>query len=184
LTNEDSGKDAGVTSIAIFENLIVTGSLDDLIRVWDMNGNLLEKFVGHGKSVYSVGFSNNGNEVVSGSLDQTVRVWELSPETIAANAAINSAGGPATSPSQQPPKLPTKTTTNSKSICKGHQDYVLTVGYPGRTSALGNVDKAGNALEPLNTDWVVSGGKDRHVFFWDKEDVVMSMSGHKNSGKI
>ena len=152
----------------------MTGSLDDVIRIWDFNGNLLEKFIGHEKSVYSVSFSPDGTEVASGSLDQSVRIWEVGSETIATNNSLN-AGTPAV-------KIATKTTTTWKSLSKGHQDYVLTVGYPGRATALGNVDKAGNALEPLDINWVVSGGKDRHVLFWDREEMVLSMSGHKNSG--
>jgi glucose repression regulatory protein TUP1 len=42
------------------------GSLDKMVRVWDIRtGQLLERFEGHKDSVYSVAFSPDGRSIVS-----------------------------------------------------------------------------------------------------------------------
>lgn len=73
-------KDPGVTSVAISHDcrLVATGSLDKMVRVWDIQtGQLMEQLEGHRDSVYSVAFMPNTNELVSGSLDKTVKLWKL-----------------------------------------------------------------------------------------------------------
>ncbi|MEM9219928.1 MAG: hypothetical protein AAGD25_37075, partial [Cyanobacteria bacterium P01_F01_bin.150] len=58
---------------------IVSGSLDNTVRLWDLNGNPIgEPFQGHTSWVYSVGFSPDGQRIVSGSADTTVKVWPAS----------------------------------------------------------------------------------------------------------
>jgi glucose repression regulatory protein TUP1 len=159
--------------------------LDEVIRVWDLRtGYLLERFEGHVKSVYSVAFSPDGLSLVSGSLDQTLKIWDLSPQTL---KTLREPVGP------KPEVLITKKCRHSFS---GHQDYVLTVAYPGMASSIGRVDAQGRPIHDpsFDVDWVVSGGKDRHVIFWNGKDgsrigedsfsPLLSMSGHKNSGLL
>lgn len=63
-------------------NYIAAGSLDNGVRVWDLDqGNLLEILQGpegHKDSVYSVAFSRDSKDLVTGSLDKTIKMWELS----------------------------------------------------------------------------------------------------------
>ncbi|KAJ3270827.1 general transcription repressor [Terramyces sp. JEL0728] len=190
LSNDDdtsaakNGKEAGVTSVAIRQNdckCIVTGSLDDYVRVWDLRtGYLLERFESHEKSVYSVAFSPDGLSLISGSLDQTLKIWDIDQKTL---AILNNPPGA---------KVETIVTKNCRHSFKGHQDFVLSVCYPGVQSSIGRVDSAGKAIQDpaFDVDWIVSGGKDRHVLFMDAKDMVpgaqtttplLSMSGHKNS---
>ncbi|KAJ3254084.1 general transcription repressor [Boothiomyces macroporosus] len=181
---EKNGKEAGVTSVAIRQNdckCIITGSLDDYVRVWDLRtGNLLERFESHEKSVYSVAFSPDGLSFISGSLDQTLKIWDLDPRTL---AILNAPPGG---------KVETLVTKKCRQSFKGHQDFVLSVCYPGTQSSIGRVDNTGKPIQDpsFNIDWIVSGGKDRHVLFLDAKDMkagdlnispLISMSGHKNS---
>ncbi|KAF8623183.1 hypothetical protein AX17_007508 [Amanita inopinata Kibby_2008] len=72
--------DAGVTSVAISHDsrLIAAGSLDTIVRVWDVaSGQLLARLRGHADSVYSVAFSADGCGLVSGSLDKTLKYWDV-----------------------------------------------------------------------------------------------------------
>ena len=48
-----------------------TGFLVERLDSGNENGN------GHEDSVYSVAFSNNGEQIASGSLDRTVKLWHL-----------------------------------------------------------------------------------------------------------
>ena len=167
LTIED-----GVTTVAISPDTkyVAAGSLDKSVRVWDVKmGYLLERLEGpegHKDSVYSVAFSPDARMLVSGSLDKTIKMWELS----------------ATRPmGQQPSKngrciktfeghrvcflpLPKKRQQRANSS-PSLQDFVLSV-----------------ALTP-DSEWVLSGSKDRGVQFWNPRtgETQLMLQGHKNS---
>jgi glucose repression regulatory protein TUP1 len=79
---EPESIDAGVTSVAISPDSrwVATGSLDMLVRIWDVNtGALVERLRGHKDSVYSVVFSPDGRGLVSGSLDKSLKYWDITP---------------------------------------------------------------------------------------------------------
>ncbi|MCH4903543.1 hypothetical protein GSN00_03905 [Cylindrospermopsis raciborskii CHAB3438] len=57
--------------------LLAIGMRNNTIRLWDLQGNLIEKFKGHEQSVKSVAFSLDGLSIFSSSDDETVRVWDL-----------------------------------------------------------------------------------------------------------
>lgn len=56
--------------------LLVSGSADRTVRVWDARSGLVaaEPFEGHTEWVWSVAFSPDGTRIASGSFDQTIRV--------------------------------------------------------------------------------------------------------------
>jgi WD40 repeat protein len=57
---------------------IVSGSADETIRLWDLQGNPIgQPFTGHTSYVVSVQFSPDGKYIVSGSRDKTIRLWDL-----------------------------------------------------------------------------------------------------------
>ncbi|MBD2033617.1 caspase family protein, partial [Leptolyngbya sp. FACHB-321] len=56
---------------------IISGSHDDTVRAWSLDGTLLRTLEGHTGAVSSVGLSGDGQTIISGSGDNTVRVWSL-----------------------------------------------------------------------------------------------------------
>lgn len=79
---EPENIDAGVTSVAISPDarFVAAGSLDMLVRIWDVaTGHLVERLKGHKDSVYSVAFSPDGRGLVSGSLDKSLKYWDITP---------------------------------------------------------------------------------------------------------
>jgi WD40 repeat protein len=57
---------------------IVSGSLDNTVRVWNLATGRLERTLdGHADSVCAVAVTPDGTRIVSGSWDNTVRVWNL-----------------------------------------------------------------------------------------------------------
>lgn len=75
-------RESGITSLSISQDrkLIATGSLDRLVRVFELvddDFKLIETFEGHLDSVYSVTFDSHDSTVISGSLDRTIRKWSL-----------------------------------------------------------------------------------------------------------
>lgn len=92
MLTESGPMDAGVTSVAVSPDgaVLAAGSLDTLVRLWDMRtGQLLDKLRGHKDSVYSVAFAPDGTFLVSGSLDKTLKMWDLTSLDRSGAAAAN-----------------------------------------------------------------------------------------------
>jgi WD40 repeat protein len=74
------GHIGAVMSVAFSQDnkRIVSGSLDNTIRVWDAEtGDVVSgPFEGLSGFVNSVAFSQDGKHIVSGSSDKTIRVWD------------------------------------------------------------------------------------------------------------
>jgi WD40 repeat protein len=56
---------------------IATGSFDNTVKLWNLEGKELQTFKGHSNSVLSVAFSPDGKTIASGSKDNTVKLWNL-----------------------------------------------------------------------------------------------------------
>jgi hypothetical protein len=58
--------------------LLATGWEDKLIRIWDVNSQLIKTiFSGHENDIYSVDFAQDNRTVASCSGDRTARLWDL-----------------------------------------------------------------------------------------------------------
>lgn len=62
------------------DNYVVSGSLDNTARVWEVASKKEVAKMAHDNIVTSVAFSPDGKYVVSGSWDQTVRILVYRPE--------------------------------------------------------------------------------------------------------
>lgn len=119
--------------------------------------------MGHTDSVYSVAFTPDGKGLVSGSLDQTLKHWDLTP--LLRHPSRNA-------PLRQPYDGTKREQSEKGCACTvnftGHKDYVLSVAVSH------------------DSQWVVSGSKDRCVQFWDLRtaQAQLMLQGHKNSGGL
>jgi len=78
LTKDEAHED-GIWSVSwSSKNQLVTGSLDNTVRVWDAeNGELKATLTGHNLAVNSVDTNVEGTLAVSTSLDSQIRIWDL-----------------------------------------------------------------------------------------------------------
>ncbi|KAH1022518.1 WD repeat-containing protein 61 [Dendroctonus ponderosae] len=70
---------------------IITGGVDDLVKVWDLHEDKLElkhTLEGHSLGVISVAVSNNGKLCASSSLDASMRIWDLEKGEKIANVDV------------------------------------------------------------------------------------------------
>ena len=64
--------------LAPMASRIISGSADNIVRVYDLGGNAPPRAMGgHIARVYGVSISADGKRAVSGSADMNVRVWDL-----------------------------------------------------------------------------------------------------------
>ena len=57
-------------------SILVTGSEDAIVRIWDsINGKLLHVLKGHDDVIEAVAFSPDGESIATGSGDKTVHIW-------------------------------------------------------------------------------------------------------------
>ena len=168
---------SSVYAIAISRDgkTIVSGSLDDTIKIWDAkSGVMLRSLEGHKGSVNSVAISKDGNTIVSGSSDNSIRIWD------------------------------TKSGAMLRSL-EGHKSYVnsVAISEDGNTIVSGSNDgsikiwdaKSGAMLRSLeghkysvnsvaiseDGNTIVSGSDDSSIKIWDTKSGVMlkSLEGHK-----
>lgn len=72
-------------------DFIVTGSLDDTVKVWDLKDNRLElqqQLSGHSLGVVSVAVSNDGETIASSSLDSGLCIWKTETGQLLNQAAL------------------------------------------------------------------------------------------------
>ena len=71
-----SGHKLAVRSLAAHGRLLVSGSYDSHVRVWDsLSGECIHDLKGHTAKVYAVVLDYNRSICASGSMDGTVRMW-------------------------------------------------------------------------------------------------------------
>ena len=98
--------------------LVAAGSLDTIVRIWDVkSGTLLQRLQGHKDSIYSVAFTSDGKGLVSGSLDKSVKYWDVS--VLAAGSAKSKPENATPTPTLSGPS-----STSDRSVVPCMMDFV------------------------------------------------------------
>ncbi|WP_103667062.1 WD40 repeat domain-containing protein [Pseudanabaena sp. BC1403] len=163
-----------VRSVAFSPNgkTIASGSFDNTIKLWNLEGKELLTITGHSGWVMSVAFSTDGKIIASGSCDNTIKLWNLEGKELRTlSGHINSVFSIAFSP-------------DGRTIASGSCD---------NTIKLWNLE--GKELRTLtgHSGWVMSvafstdgktiasGSRDNTIKLWNLEGKKLrTLSGHSN----
>jgi WD40 repeat protein len=82
--NQLKGHSNFVSSVAFSPDgkTIASGSDDDTVRLWNLQGREIKTLLGHRREISSVAFSPDGKTIVTGSADKTVKLWNLQGQEI------------------------------------------------------------------------------------------------------
>lgn len=143
------------------QNILVSGSQDGLIQVWDINQpQPIQTLDDSADRIVSITISSNGQYLASGSYDQSIRIWDLETgdllqtldghDFVVADVAFNPEGTVIASSSYDE-SIKTWDWNQGRSLCtlEGHSGFVYSITFAD----------SGNTL--------VSGGYDGTVRTWD-----------------
>lgn len=184
LPNDNIGRmDNYVRSVAFSPDnkLLVTGSEDKMIRVWDLaSRRILRTLTGHRSEIYSLVFSLDGKEIVSGSGDRTSRIWNiedgsLKKELIIDDVRINENTG-------QPREAGVTSVAVSpdgKLLAAGSLDHVVRIWelatgkllekLRGHKDSVYSVAFVPDQLGSENHQYLLTGSLDKTLKVWDIE---------------
>ena len=149
------GHVASVRTVAGHGNIVISGSYDNTLIVWDIaQMKCLYILTGHSDRIYSVIYDHERGRCISASMDSTVRVWDL--VDIARNG-------------------PQQTVTCAGTTCTRVTDSYKVLS--GHSALVG--------LLKLSDKYLVSAAADGTLKGWDAEDYTLRFSYlHSNMGAI
>jgi len=65
-----------VSSFFPFSEKILIASRDSIAKIYNLNGSIENKLIGHSKGINCATISNDGKFMLTGSFDKTVRLWD------------------------------------------------------------------------------------------------------------
>ncbi|KAB5588690.1 Copia protein [Ceratobasidium theobromae] len=149
--------------------LIVSGSVDQTIRVWSAHDGTLAAgpFEGHTNIVTSVGFSPDGSQIVSASYNESISIWNVSDSPLAIpppkghSSKINSAEF-----SPDGLLIATGSGDNTIRVWSAVDGSYVAGPFGGRTGDVSSI-----AFSPDSTR-VASGSDDKTIRVWHARDGI------------
>jgi WD40 repeat protein len=77
--NRLEGHESAVITVSISPNgqLVASGDESNIVKLWDVKGNLITTFKGHSEKILSVSFSPDSKTLASSGHDGTIKLWNV-----------------------------------------------------------------------------------------------------------
>jgi U4/U6 small nuclear ribonucleoprotein PRP4 len=168
-------------------SLIASGGLDSTGLVWDVrSGRVIFMMESHIRPIHGLDWSTDGHRILSGSADGFMKCWDVRAMRETNSIGANSGGvtdlrwyrgtdGPSSG-------VPLRVDDNGEIVPKKASTLVVSSGFDKNIQVFSADDWAlcktlkGHAGPVLSTDisrdasWIASGGRDRTVKLWSRDD--------------
>jgi WD40 repeat protein len=149
---------------------IVTGGLDNIIKLWTRDGQEIRQIIGHTAAIRSASFSPDGQMILSSSSDKTISLWNLQGDRLSTLI-----GHTATVWS-------TEFSGNGEMIVSGSGDQTIKLWTRNGAELLTLTGHKGDVRTVLfspNGEWIISGGADKNIMIWDLDGRLLhTLKGH------
>ncbi|MEM1172287.1 MAG: tetratricopeptide repeat protein, partial [Cyanobacteria bacterium P01_H01_bin.35] len=153
--------------------IIATASSDKTVKLWNLQGKLLETLTGHENSVRGVAFSPDSQMIASASQDKTVKLWNLQGKLLESLTGHKDAvRGVAFSPDGET----IATASQDKTVKLWNLQGQLLQTLTGYEDAVWSV-----AFSP-NGQMIASASQDKTVKLWNLQgQLLQTLTGHKDA---
>ena len=148
----------GSTTFSPDGTTILTGSNDNIARLWDSTGVLKREFKGHNEPISSVAFSPDSTKILTGSEDSTAILWNLEGKTL---AIFKGHDGPIRSVTFSPTGDSVVTGSNDKTAILWNLNGDTLVTFKGHSEAINSVAFSRKG------DRILTGSGDQSARIWD-----------------
>lgn len=186
-----SGHEQDIYSLDFSRNgrHIASGSGDRTVRMWDMESGQCILTLSIEDGVTTVAISPDGRYVAAGSLDKTVRVWDTTTGFLVERLEVPDG--------HKDSVYSVAFTPNGRDLVSGSLDKTIKLWELQAPRGIQSTHKGGVCVKTFvghkdfvlsvastpDSQWILSGSKDRGVQFWDPNtaQVQLMLQGHKNS---